>query len=602
MADTDVSSIISSQQGYVGSWVTQADAFIAQVAALSDTAITVDVPDDLEFEVVHTTDALIATLLGQKPARPALTVPDIGSPPTAPDIEVPDAQEVQIPTFVGSAPSLDIPPTPSLDFGSAPAAPSVDDPVLPDAPTLDFPTAPTFSAIALPVAPSIQLPVFTASSPLDDLVAPTSVFAFAEEQYQSALLDSAKAKLLDNIQNGGYGIEPDDEQALFERARARIAETTSATVDQILSGYASRGFPLEPGEARVAIGKAHQDALNQAADANRTIVLERSRLYVENRQFTLREARELETVTMQYHTAFMERTLNAAKATLDAAVAIFNSQIARYNARVAAYQAEAVVFESRIRAASTQVDIYRTEVEAAGLQQEQQRNAVELYRAQLSGVQSLVEIYRARMEAANVQASIERVRIDAFRGLVDSYSATVQANVARFQAYESVVRAQVARVDGFRGEVEAFRASAEAARAQAETSTANAQLKVERARAQISAYQGEVAAFQANADAQIRVAGSAAEIYRADAAVYQAVASAIAEGARVQVEEGANNIRWNTEVQKAKTSIAIAQIDKVKASAQLRAQTAEFGATFYQSVVAATLGSINTLATLVENV
>lgn len=599
---TNIPAIITSQQAYVSGWVGQADSFIQQVARLANTDFSVDIPDSLGFGVTSATGSALSEILGDKPERPVFGDVTIDAPPTAPVIPDSPVPEVTIPEFAGSAPALQIGPRPTAFAGALPTPPTVTDPAIPSAPTISLPTAPALTAISLPAPPSIELPYFTASLPIDDLVAPTATFAFAEERYQSTLLDSAKAKLLADLASGGYGIEPADEQALFERTRARELSNMQGEADEVLTGFAARGFPLEPGEAAVALARVQQRTHDKIADANRTITLERSRLYVENRQFTLREARELETVLLQYHTAFMERTLNAAKATLDAAIAIYNTTVARYNARLQAYQAEAQVFEARIRAATAQVEIYKTRVEAANLELDVQKTGVEIYRAQLAGVQSLVDIYRARMEAAGVEANVQRTRIEAFKASVDAYAAGVQAKVSEFQSFEASIRGEVARVDAFKGEVDVYRARADAAKSKADVQVSTANIATERARITLAAYQGQIEAYKANADARLRRIGGLADIYRADAAAYGSVADAVKASYQLRIQESDNNIRWNIGVQEAKTKIAMAKIEKLRAEAQVRLLASEFGSTFYQSIVSASLGSINTLAASIENV
>jgi hypothetical protein len=598
---SQVPGIITSQQSYVTGWASQADAFINQVASLANIEFNPELTDGVGFEVTHAAAASAAALLALRPTRPEFASIDEGTIPDAPTIADLVLADIDIPTFTDAAPTLNIPSAPAPISITEPTAPTMSEPVYPTAPTIDLPAAPTLTAVAIPSAPSIELPPFTASAPIDDLVTPTNTFQFAEQAYQSALLDAAKAKLLDNLQNGGYGIEPSDEQALFERTRARELTTMAAEADTVLSSFASRGFPLPPGEAAVALAGVQQRAYDKVSAGNRDITLERSRLYVENRQFTLREARELEALLLQYHTAFMERSLNASRAVLDAAIAIFNTQIARYNARIQAYQTEAQIYESRIRAALSQVEIYRAQIQAANLALDVQKTGVDIYRTQLVGVQTLVDIYRARMEAANVQANVDRTRMEAFRARIDAYGQQVQAKVAEFTAFEAQVRGEVARMDGFRASVDAYRARADASKAKADVQIARASAETERARVQLTGYQVALEAARSRVDAQAKTISGQAEVYRADAAVAETAMNALARSYELQNRESESNIRWNLGVQESRVRVAIAKLDHSRTAAQLRLDASKFGADFYRAIVASTLGSINTLAATIES-
>jgi hypothetical protein len=595
-----VPEIISSQQAYVSTWAGQADGFINQVASLANTEFASEAANELGLAAQSVGDAVTA-ITGLQPVRPTFSDVTIATAPTPPSIIAATTTPVDIADFSGAAPQLDIPTAPVLTLPTAPTPPSTNSIVIPTAPTFTLPTAPTATSITVPAPPSIQLPAFTASAPIDDLVTPTNIFTFAEERYSSVILDTVKAKLLVDLQTGGYGIDTDDEQALFERARAREYANMAAETEDALSSYAARGFPQEPGEAAITLQRISQRTHDKIADASRTITLERSRLYVENRQFTIREVRELESVLINYHNALMERTLNASRAVLDASIAIFNTQVARYNARVQAYQVEASLYESRIRAALTQVEIYKAQIEGANLTLEGDRIRTEVYKAQLDGVQSVIEVYKAQMSAANIAADIERTRIEAFRGQIDAYSAQVQAKVAEFSAYEAGVRGQTARVEGFRAEVDAYRAQADAAKAKADVNVANLNAESERARVQLAGYQAQIEAYKAENAMQVARVGAQADVYKADAAAFGSVVQGMAAGYNAVTAQYEANARYLIGVQNSKIEIANSRLRALVAGAELRLGASKFGADFYRSIVAATLGSINTLAAQISS-
>lgn len=598
---TDVPTIIVGQQTYATNWAAQAQSFLDTIANLANQEFVITIPDGLGFEVVNDTSGIAAALTALKPTPPDLPPLNTAAAPDVPTFTFDELPAISIPEFTAANPDIQIPQVPDTSLPSVPSAPSISDPVIPAAPSIDFPTAPIITAISLPTPPSIEIPPFTASAPIDDLVTPTNVFAYAEQAYEDALLDATKAKLLTDIENGGYGIEPDDEQALFERARAREMDTMLAEMDTVLDSFSQRGFPVEPGESYVMVARAAQRAYDKVGDMNRQIVLERSRLYVENRQFTIREVRELQTVLIAAHTALMERTLNASKATLDAGIAIFNTQVARYNARVTAYQAEAAVFESRIRAATSQLEQYRVEVQAAGLQLDVQRAAVDIYRAQLSGIQSVVDIYRARLEAANVQAGVDRTRIDAFRGLIDAYAQQVQAKVAQMNMYEAQVRGQIARVDAFRAEADAYRAVVDGKRAASDINIAKLNAQVEESRGVVALFQANTEAYRTNIDTQVKVIQNLQETYRTDVTAYGTAVEAIRAAYEFSLKQRETNVQWNLGVQESKVKVALANLERLKSSADVRLKAATVGEAAYQALIATTLGSITTLAAQISS-
>lgn len=180
------------------------------------------------------------------PVRPFLGTIGL-APVEAPSPTFSEAETITVPEFTSVAPALNIPDTPDTTLPSVPTAPSISDPVLPTAPSITLPTAPSFSSVDLPLPPSVDIPSFTAGLPSEDFLTPTNNFTFYEAQYSSELLDELNSKLLSDLQNGGYGIETADEQALFNRLRDRETELALTQVEEIRRSAAARGFPLPPG-------------------------------------------------------------------------------------------------------------------------------------------------------------------------------------------------------------------------------------------------------------------------------------------------------------------------------------------------------------------
>lgn len=597
---TDVSTIIDNQQAYANTWAAQAQEFINQISNLADVVFPINIPLTLGFGRSGITDSAKAELLAQKPPRP--TIPTISATaPDAPTFDFTAIIPVSVLDFTQSAPVLSLPSAPSSTLPTVPVAPSITSPVIPDAPTVVIPDAPTVTTPVLPVTPTIQLPYFTSVLPVDDMVAPTYTFAFAEQAYSSALLDATKAKLLDNMLNGGYGIEPADETALWERARAREYLTSQQSVEEIFRNHASRGFPLPPGDVFIATERAQQELTDRVSAVNREITLKRSELYVDNRKFTIQQAKELENILINFHNSIQERALNAAKATLEAAIRIFDALVARYNARIAAYQASAQVFEAQTRAAMTQIEIYRTQIDAARLTVDIQRIAVDAYNAQLNGIQAIVGIFRTRMEAASIQANIERLRLDTFRGLVDAYAQQVQAKVAEFGMYKAQIEGETAKITAFESEVRAYSAQVGAAKVKADIQVANLQAEVEQSRTRLTGYQAAIEQFRATLTAQVETLNATTNVYRADISAFATSVDAIKSAYTLEVEELRASQEWNVKAVDAAIHKAQVNLMAQQASSTLRLSASTTGANIYTAAQQAVLGSITTLAAAITS-
>ena len=270
-----------------------------------------------------------------------------------------------------------------------------------------FALRPTLTGLNLAAPPDAPAVSFSSVSPIalpaDDLLTPTSVFAFYEGLYESTLLDPLKAKLLNDLVNGGYGIDTNDEIALFNRARDREVEAALTRIEEAGSAMARRGFPLPPGELSVHVDRAWQDMQNKVSGAARDITLQRSKLFVENRQFTIQEVRQLETVLIGFHNSVQERALNVARATAEFGIAIYNTLLARFKLRL-----DAAKISSEVNIAQANVDVAQAQAK------------FEIFRSQVLAYEANL---RRTLDPARLQVDLYRADVDASRGYNEAQSA-----------------------------------------------------------------------------------------------------------------------------------------------------------------------------------
>lgn len=576
------------------------DDFVQRLNELAeaDTITTRELPDlqYLQGVMGGARDALSGLYAPVRPVLPDVTV----FVPTAPDPEFSSAESITVPEFTSAAPALSLPETPDTTLPSVPAAPAISDPVLPTAPELSLPSVPTFSSVNLPLPPSVDIPSFTAGLPSEDFLTPTNNFTFYEQQYSSALLTELQSKLLSDLQNGGYGIETADEQALFNRLRDRETELALTQLEEARRSAAARGFPLPPGQLQIVEQRAMQDLQNKNSTVNRDIGIKRSDLYVENRRFAMEQTKNLENILIGFHNSIQERALNAARATLDAAIQIYRAQLDRYNARLDAYRTEAQVFEARIRAALANVEIYKTQMDGARLEVETQKAQTDLYRAQLSGVEQIVSIYRARMEAAGVQAQIERTRLDSFRALIDAYQAQVQAKTSQMQMYEAQIRGELAKVQAFEVEARAYTARVEGLKARADISIANLRQETEQAKTQVEIYNGQIRQADLSLRAQVEEIQSKTNLYQADATVFSAASQALAEAYRLEQQQNQSNKDLVIKAADVQIRNVLAELEALKTLVGTKLDASRIAGQYISALIAGHIGSINAIATKAE--
>lgn len=523
----------------------------------------------------------ITTSGPEAPTIGTITVPDLGA---FPELSLAD-------------PVLSLPVAPGSSLPAAPTgAPEFNAPATPAKPTFTLPSAPTLASLTLPEKPAISLPTFDADVPFDDVVAPTAEFDFAEERYRSALMDEATAKLLADLQNGGYGIEPADEEALWERARERELKNTAQALDELASQAASRGFAVPPGVLSQQSEAVRLAGIEKSSSISREIALKRADLFVQNRQFTFQQAQAFEGLLIGYYSSYAERALNAARAVVDAGVAIFNARVQRLNLQIELYRARASVFETQLRAALSHLEVFKAEVEAAKLSQEAQQANVALYTAQLEGVNTLAAIYRTEVEAARSVASIEALRLDAFKTRVETYTAQVAAKNAEFEIYKTQISGEVAKVQAFSAVVDAYKAkaSAYASRVQAADISTRSQiaiqeLSLDRYRAQLSGYSADLDRQFKNLSAQVDIFRANVQKFSAESVQITAANGQAVDAAKADADVAISNTR---------NAIAEAQVraSAAEATARLGVAAAEGGARVNASVVASALSAASGLA------
>lgn len=515
--------------------------------------------------------------------------------PTAPTLTTVTLPTVlNIPDLTLTEPVVSVPTAPSTALPAAPGnAPEFVAPATPARPVFSLPAAPTFEAIALPEVPSFDLPTLDATLPFDELTVTTSEFQYAEVEYESALLDETKRKLLQDLVNGGYGIDTEDEERLWQRSRERELRGLDAAMIDLQRQAAARGFALPPGAQLARMDAARQETNERISTLSRDIAIKRADMYVENRRFTLQQATQLEQILLGFHSAVMERALNAARAQVELGVALFNARVARYGAQLDAFRSAAAVYETRVRGAMLAIETYRTRVEGTRVAVEVQRTQSEVYRTQIQGVEALIGAYTAEVQAARALADIERVKLEGFKTTVESYAAQVAARNAEVQMYEAQLRGEQTKVNLYAAQVQAYsqRVDAFKSRTDAEAAVSNAQIQANEAR--LSNYRSQLEGFRAEITRTNAKLEGALRGYAADVQKYAARSSATGKYYDLAIELQNANSKINAEATRLAISKSQVELEAILKLYQTRIEAMQSGAQVYGNNAAAALSALN---------
>jgi hypothetical protein len=597
----DVTGIITQAQSYADDAVANANAFITTLRELTDVDFSVALPTLWTSSIFDRTEQALDDVRDAQPASPAqvdITIPFVAEP----SISIRTPAEITVPDFDdGSKPVISYSDKPDTQLPDVPIQPPINEPLIPVKPAYDLPTVPTLSDIALPSIPTVNYPIFEATAPVDRLVTPSNNFAYSEVVYSSELLTEAEAALLDNIQNGGYGIEPDDESRLWNRARDRENANAKLAQEEVRRQFSATGFKMPTGALLNALLAAADKALMMNSSVNRDIAIKRGDLYVDNRKFTIERILQLETVLIGYHGALMERSLNAQRYILQASIDVFNAEVSKYNAQLDAYRTEAQVFGEKIRALVAQIQIYSAQVEAEKVKTDINNNLINLYKAQIDSVNAILDAYRTDIAAANALMDIEKTKIDAWKAQIDAYKSQVQAKVSEFSMWEAEVNGEKTKMQVFSEEVKAYGIEVDALKTRADIEFSKVGSDVETTKAYLMKYDADITKARAELEAKVQESNQIAEMYKADIAGWGALSEAITDVAKLGTITSELNIKTSIATSEISIQRAKIELEQLFKEAEIKMTAATAGADVYKSLAMGALSAVNALASIIES-
>jgi hypothetical protein len=449
--------------------------------------------------------------------------PDIPAPPDFPEVavrQVPEPlapsltdivfEEIPIPEFTVVPPDIFLPQTPEIDWPEPPGDPPAPGEIaLPPDPEFTLPEPPRFDPADIPAMPGPVTPHFEGERPpLPRLAAPGNLFVHDEAAYASPLRQAVTGKVLDDLARGGTGLDPEVEEALWERGRSRLTREYAARLREIEDRFAAAGC-LSPGGPMLALlRQVAADQADKLADLTRDIAVRQAEMARDQGRFAVDTAVALEAQNIGLYNAVAARAFERASAVARFGYEALNAEVNIHNAQLAHYQADAAVFESRIRAGLAELEQYKTRMEGARVSADIQALAAQVYKVQLEGVAALVETYKARMQGVSAKAEVERQRLAAHESAVQAYVAGINARTARLNAHAAAMAGEKAKAEVYGEQVKAWAARVAAVKDQGESrlhaAVENARARMEKYRADVAGYEARVRAAMAEADVLLR--------------------------------------------------------------------------------------------------
>lgn len=623
-----VADLISSAQSYatgvLGNAKAALDSASSQVSAvgfLIPNLTPVELPEAPPTSV-NTTLPTLDTVTLDLPMEPAsnLVFQDI------PALEAGIA-----PVLTAIAPTITLPTAPAQLSGFNEQAPSLNLNIAFPEPSQELLNpliqAPFLTSRSEPVKPQVLLPSFDAVTPTGMPDAPTDY----EARYAAAYRDTAPSTIamvggyvdaqltklnprfheqMGRIEaqlaiylNGGTGLAPAVENAIYERARGKNDADARRVRDAAYQEAAGRGFTLPTGALMAAVQVARQSGADNNARAATEITVLQAEMEQKNLQFAVTTSLNLRQTMVNATLAYMGnlvsingQALEYAKTVLSAVIEVYNTAARAFGLKLDAYRAEASVYDTRLKAALASLDVYREEIKALEALTNVDRAKVDIYKARIDSLQALASVYRAQIEAVQGRASLEKLKMELFQTKVQAHTAQVQAKNAEWQGFTAQIEGETAKTRIYTSQVDAFQAQVGGY-----TAGVNAQAKVIEAAALTNKARAEqlastLSAYQAVVQARGEKARFTLENQRQIIVAFQAQLNAVVAQAQVL-----------NEYYKSTSTVGIANADlKIKAfMAEAGSRTAfgaaiaslgAAGAEVYGKLASAALSGMNSLA------
>lgn len=463
-----------------------------------------------------------------RPARissPSLSLPDRIKPSDlileVPNLNLSDTNE---PILEATSPSLNLPNTPSELSVSLPDKNfTLDlDKEFPVAPVSDLPDVPTLITLDLPDPINIANPIFEGVLPdSSSIIVPGNIFSYNENFYNSDLLDKVKSELSDRLSES-TGLNPAVEAALWNRERDREQTALLQNERTLLTERASSGLSRPSGATLAALDEIVQQNQNKIIELSREIMIKQAELEQDNIKFSIQQSISLENILLREHNNVQQRSFEVARYIQDIAIELYKALISKYNSEVEAYKASAAVFQARIQAELSKVEIYKAEIDAQKVRGEINEQNINVYLAQIDAIKSTVDIYKIKVSAVSEELRAEGLKIDAYKTEVDAYSSSASAKAEEYRAYSENIKGELAKVDVFDSQVKAFATRLEGYSISKNLEIKQAELKMEGESLRIKKYLADIEGFISEVNADQQIYKNSVDIFRGELQAYLA--------------------------------------------------------------------------------
>ena len=520
--------------------------------------------------------------------------------PASPSITPVDIILSAEPDFNVVSPSINLPNVPSpLDISAPLKNFTVDtSPVFPIAPNIVLPSVPSLLSLNIPTPDAIALPLYDQAFPSStSLLIPSINFSFTENPYSDVLLTDVKNALISRLQ-GGTGLNPLVEDAIYNRGKDREARVSLLSERALLVDRSSSGFSRPTGAAMAALEQMTQETQSKLIDLSREIMIKQAELEQENIKTSIQQVISLEDMLMREYNNINQRSFEVAKYTQDVSIEIVKLAILKYNSEVEAYKAFAVAYTSRVQAELAKVEIFKARIEAEKLKGDMNEQNIRIYIASLEGIKSNVEIYKTLISAVSEKLRAESLKVELYKADIDAYSSIVKAKSEEYGMYSSQIKGELAKVDIYDSQVKAFATRTQAYATSSEIKVKKAGVDTEVQALSIKKYEADVDAFIKQVQADQAVYALVVDVYKGESSIYLADIGLNKVAAELSLKNSENTIMQNKFAADIGISNAQVAIEALKASYGASLEGSKAAGSIYQGLATSALSAISVSASV----
>ena len=419
-------SAMATAKGWADSSLANANSALAALAAV-------------EYPYVNLSVGVGMSMGGGDPVDPA--IPDL--PPAPGNFLIPTK-----PTLAETR--VVVPPTkPDVNIPLVPVLLPITMPVKPpfSTPALDNVTLGTMLSILIPNTPDVVIPDLSVTPPNPISITP-GTYSFSVDNIlisDDPLVKAMIARLKDNVQNGGTGLTPAIEAAIFARDLERSEQQLSDAIDKATSMWAKKGFPLPDGLLADSLAAIQIEYMNRNIDRSREIMIKQADLEQSNLFKSIELGVNLSFKLIDALNEYQKLVISAQEMTAKYANEYITLQLATHNSNIELFKARVQMHEITVRAAMTEVEIYKAQLEG------------ELAKVNIN--EQTVKIYSTQIEAALVKY---RGIIEGNKMLTDIFTAEIQGALAESQLQESFIKVYAEKIRAAMAVIEVYKAEVDA--------------------------------------------------------------------------------------------------------------------------------------------